>query len=193
MSISFKDMYQMCAGIFTTFHNKESNKRSFAVKHSIKKMEQMSYIFPSAKFKLKTRENFILSNLYVNFKEGPSSLVGAIEKLTDLDDKKVIQFKNEIINYRKFLKEDIDRINSEESKVDLDYMVNEYRNNNIKWFTFYFYLEASSDPKASLEELSKSRINKILIQKIEKLLLYVSFSEQSRELIKSLMLERIAI
>ena len=193
MSLGYNNMYNMTAGIFMTFHNKKSNKRSFSVKHSIKKMEQMEAIFPSTKYNLKTKENFILSNLYLNFKEGPSSLAGAIERLADLDDKKVLQFKNEIVNYRKFLKEDIDRINAEESKVDVEYMINEYRNSNIHWFTYYFFLEASSDPKANLEELSKSRINKMLIQKIQKLLLYVSFSESSRELIKQLMLDRIAI
>lgn len=183
----------MSGGIFHTFSSRTSKRRSFAINHSQKKMDKMKLIFPISKYQLKTKENFILANLYVNFKENPSSLMGAIKKLEDLKDSDVLIFKNEIVNYRKFLKDDIERIKIQGNKVSLDYMLREYKKGKIYWFTFYFYLEASQDPNATLENLKKSRINIMLIQRIEKLLLYVSFSKESRELIKKLMQDKIDI
>jgi hypothetical protein len=186
-------MYNITAGIFSCFSAKKSDKRVLTVNHSREKRDKMEMLFPVNKYNSSTKENFVLFNLYINFKEGPSSLMSSIEKLRDLDIKKALAFKNEIINYRKFLKEDIDRINIEESVVDVNYMINEYRNNKIHWFTLYFYLESSNEKGASMEELSKSRINGMLIRKIEHLLLYVSFSEDSKKAIKELMQNRIKI
>ena len=193
MSIGFDTMYNITAGIHSAFASKTLGKRTLSVNHSRTKRDQISMLFPSNTYNSTTKENFVLFNLYINFKESPSSLMTAIEKLRDLDVKKALKFKNEIINYRKFLKEDIDRINLEESSISLQYMMDEYRTNKIHWFTFYFYLEVSDEPGATIEELSKSRINGMLIRKIEKLLLYVSFSDESKQTVKQLMQDRIAI
>lgn len=193
MSIGYDHLYNITAGIHSAFASKKIGKRVLSVNHPRKKRDSIEKIFPTNKYNNTTKENFVLYNLYINFKEGPSSLIGAVDKLRDLEISKAIKFKNEIINYRKFLKEDIDRINIEESTVNLNYMINEYRQNRIKWFTFYFYLEISNEPGASLEELNKSRINSHLIHKIEKLLLYVSFSDKSKNKVKELMSDRIKI
>lgn len=193
MSVGYNTMYNITAGINSAFVSKNVGKRTLSVNHPQAKRDQMEMLFPVNAYNNTTKENFVLYNLYINFKEGPSSFVGAIEKLRDLDIKKALKFKNEIINYKKFLKEDIDRINIEESSVDLNYMIEEYRINKIHWFTFYFYLEASSEPGATMEALDKSRINGMLVRKIQKLLLYVSFSEESKNMVKQLMQDRIKI
>ena len=193
MSIGYGEMYNITAGIFSAFSAKNPTKRVLSVNHSIEKRDKILNIFPDNKYKITTKENFVLYTLYINFKESPSSLMGAIDKLRDLDIKKALKFKNEIINYKKFLKEDIDRIIIEESNVDLNYMLNEYKKNKIHWFTFYFFVEASNEEGASLAEISKSRINKKIVSNIEKLLLYVSFSDKSKILIKGLMEDSIII
>jgi len=193
MSIGYSNMYNITAGIFTCFHSKNSKKRMFAVKHPQKKRDDIEKIFPITKYNLKTKEFFILANLYVNFNYGPSSLNASISKLRDLDEKKVLKFKNEIIYYRKYLNDDMDRINAEETNINIDYMTNEYRNNKIKWYTYYFYIIYSKEKKASISELSKSRINGLLVKKIEKLMLYVSFSDKSKQDIKKLFQDRISI
>jgi len=193
MSIGYNEMYNVTAGIFTCFSAKKVGKRLLTINHPRKKREKMEKVFPVSKYNLMTKENFVLANLYVNFKETSSSLNGTIDKLRDLDEKKMLKFKNEIINYRKFLNEDIDRINIEESSVSLSYMIDEYRANRIHWFTFYFYIEASGEEGASLEEIGKSRINSVLVRKIQKLLLYVTFSDASKASIKKLMSNRIEI
>ena len=193
MSIGYNSMYGIAAGIFTAFSSKGKTKRTLSVNHSIEKKENMKILFSVNKYNLDTKENFIVYNLYINFKHSPSSLVGLLDKLRDLDVKEALKFKNEIINYNKFLKDDIDRINLEESSVDINYMLNEYRMKRIYWFTLYFYIETSNEKGASIEEISKSRINEKLIRNIERLLLYVSFSEKTKESVKELIKDRINI
>ena len=193
MSIGFNEMYNVTAGIFSVFSAKEPKKRVLSVNHSIEKRDKMSLIFPSNKYSVATKENFVLYILYINFKESPSSLMGSIDNLRDLDIKKALKFKNEIINYKKFLKEDIDKILIEEDNICLSYMINEYKKNKIHWFTLYFYIEASDEEGSSFKEISKSRINKKLVANIEKLLLYVSFSENSKKMIQEIMKDTIVI
>jgi len=191
MSISYFDMYNTSAGIQLAFTNNKSNKRLLSVSHKEPKRERMKKIFPESKFKSWTKENFIIANLYINFNKSPSSLEGAFEFLADVEDKEVFAFKNEIINYRKFLIEDINRIKVEEgNNPGLDYMIDEYRRNKIKWYTFYFYLIVSG---TDLEKLSKSRLNGYLLKKIKKLLLYVTFSEKSMLMVRELIQDGIQI
>jgi hypothetical protein len=196
MSIGYSNLYNITAGIFMAFSNKKVKERVLSVNHPQKKRDKVEKYFPINKYNLSTKENFVLVNLYINFKEGVSSFEGVIQKLNELDgttDKRVLDFKNKIINYRKFLKDDIERIQLEETSIDLDYMISEYRNNKIQWYTFYFYLEALDDTELVIEKLKKSRINGKLIDKIQKLMLYVSFSEKSKNIIKVLMKDSIAI
>jgi len=186
MSISFNDMYNITAGMNTAFTTPKIKRRTLTINHNQKKRDKMKFSFPVSKYEEWTRENFIIANLYVNFNRSSSSISSAMSELSAIDKEQVMGFKNEIIYYRKFLKEDLERIFSEEGNIDLEYMIEEYRTHKIKWFTFYFYLIGTGQ---DIEKISRSRINGILIKKIEKMLLYVTFSEKSiiemRELINS--------
>ena len=191
MSLSYNEMYNITAGIYMVFSSPKNNVRTLSVNHRQKKRDTLEAIFPTNDYSNYTRENFIITNLYMQFHSSPSSLIGSIEKLRDIDKKDVWKFKDEIIHYRRYLQEDLNKIKTQEgNNPGLDYMVKEYRNNNIKWYTFYFYLVVSN---TDIEELSKSRVNGFLIRKIQKLLLYVTFSEKSMLLVKEILKDTIDI
>ncbi|MHB8097972.1 MAG: hypothetical protein ACYDD5_00070 [Sulfuricurvum sp.] len=190
MGLSYNELYNISAGIFMAFTNK-TDKRILTVNHPKSKRDNLEKIFPVSKYKDYTKENFIVTVLYVNFMKAPSSLIGCFEMLSNLEDKEALGFKNKIISYRKYLIDDIEKIKIEQgTNVSLDYMITEYRNNNINWYTFYFYLIASGQ---SIDDLEKSRLNGYLLKKIKKLLLYVTFSEKSILLIRELLQDSITI
>jgi hypothetical protein len=186
-------MYNISAGIFSAFNSKNTKAKVYAVNHSQEKRDRMKNIFPIKKYNNFTKENFIFYNLYVNFHYSPSSLESLYEKLNTLDISKALSFKNEIINYKKFLREDIERINIEESNISIGYMINQFRKNKIRWFTLYFYILSIGNTIENTPEISKSRINKKAVEKIQKLLLYVSFSDESIKEFSKLMRNTIEI
>jgi len=183
--LSFNDQYNIMGGIYFTFNNKKQNKRSLSVSHSQKKRDNMKNIFNYSKYEDWTKENFIVACLYINFIKKPSSFISSFEELNELDKKVAYSFKNEIIHYRKFFREDLEKIKIEEGGLSFEYIRNAYRKNEIKWYTFYFYLLASNQ---DISKLEKSRIDAFLYRRITKMLLYITFSQKSiiemRELIK---------
>jgi len=188
MGLSYNEQYNICSGIFMAFNNK-SNKRILSVSHGKEKREIMKQIFPYKQYESWTKENFILACLYIMFTKSPSSLNSSYELLVDIEEKNIMKFKNEILYYKKYLIDDINRINIESFDVSLDYIISEYRLGKIKWYTFYFYILVNNE----MEKINKSRINKHLMEKINKLLLYITFSEKSVLEIRKLMKENISI
>jgi hypothetical protein len=190
MGLSYNEQYNIATGIHMAFSNKKS-ARILSVSHGQKKRDQMKSSFPYKQYENWTKSNFIIACLYVAFKKSPSSVNSMYAALSDVEEREVLTFKNEIIYYRKFLQEDINYIKiNEGNSVNIDTITELYRNNKIKWFTFYFYVIVSGTDQAKLE---RSRINGYLLRKIKKLLLYVTFSEKSMMEIKQIMKEGIDI
>lgn len=181
--LAYKDMYNITCGILMAFKN-NSDKRLLSVNHPLKKMNSFEQIFPVSKYSEWTRENFIIAVLYINFYKSPSSINSCIDLLRDLDKSDVLRFKNEIINYRTFLIQDIEKLKIDSEHINIDYMTNLYRNNRIKWYTYYFYIIVSGQ---DINKLLSSRINGHLLRKIKILLLYVTFSEKTMLLVKELL------
>jgi Fe2+ or Zn2+ uptake regulation protein len=192
MSLSYFEMYNAAAGIYMTFSNTSKNKkRLLTVKHTENKRQKMKSVFPVNKYKLWTKENFIIACLYVNFKKSPSSLYKAIEFLDEIEDSEVHKFKNEILYYKKYVKEDMDHVLiTEGTGVSTDFMIKEYRNNNIQWYTLHFFLLAKNE---SLDDYLSSRVNAKLIRSIKNLLLYITFSDKSVQNMKSLLRSTVEI
>ena len=187
--LQYSDMYNITAGIFTAF-KQNKGKRLLTIRHPKSKRDYMERIFPVNKYSEWTKENFIIAVLYVNFYKSPSSLHSCIEHLRDLNKDNVFRFKNEILNYRKFLQEDIERLKISSEHINQEYMTSQYRNSKIMWYTYYFYMINSG---ADIESLEKSRINGYLVKKIKNLLLYITFSEKSHTLIRDLLTDVIEI
>lgn len=183
MSLSYDEMYNISGGIYVAFkNNKDKSVKTFTINHGQKKRESMKVFFPMG-YETWTRENFIIANLYIQFNNSPSSLISSFETLKNTPKQSIMKFKDEILMYRKYLIEDIERIKLYETKIDANYIINEYVTNKVKWYTFYFYVMYSG---LDIGLIEKSRINKFLLIKIKKLLLYVTFSEKSASLIKTL-------
>lgn len=190
MGLSYNDQYNIASGIWTSFSAKNS-KRILAVSHKQKKRDSIKSRFPYRTYELWTKSNFIIASLYVCFHRSPSSLNSMYDLLSEIEEIDIMRFKNEIIHYRKFLIEDLERIRIEESNnVSLEYMIQEYRNSKIKWYTFYFFLVVSG---VDISKIERSRINGHLLKKIRKLLLYVTFSEKSMLEVKSIISDTIEI
>lgn len=189
--LNFNTQYDVISGIYFCFSNKKANKRSLSVSHGKAKRDKMKKIFPYNHYEEYTKENFIVSSLYIMFTKKPSSLMAAVQELKDLNEKSAMKFKNEIIHYRKHLLDDIERLKIEEgTNISFSIIKEKYRKNEIKWFTFYFFTVVKG---IDTKELEKSRIDGFLYNNIKKLLLYVTFSEKSMMEVKTLMQDTIKI
>jgi len=186
VSISYRDFYNITAGIYTTFVNKKANKKSYVVNHNEEKRNSIKELTPYNKFYLATKENLVIANLYINFKQSPTSLMDAFKKLAVLDMKEAIKFKNEIINYRKLSNDDINSIMHEETNITLNYMLNKYKLKQIHWFTLYFFIIQNSKEGLNDPLIKNSIINNKVINKIKKLKLYITFSSNGLEEINKL-------
>jgi hypothetical protein len=178
------------AGIYFAFSNKNTTKRSLSVRHTKEKIEKMRTHWDSTKYESYTRENFIILCLYINFTKSPSSCTSAFTKLAETSLDEAIKFKNAIINYKIELIKDIEFLqNLYGNSIDLRTITHHYRKNDIKWFTYYFYVKVSN----STEKVKTSRIDKNLYSKITTLLLYVTFSERSYKIIDKILKDNIKI
>lgn len=190
MGLGYNEMYNIVGGISSVFSSKSPTKRLLHINHKEAKRDKMKPLFPVSEYSNWTKENFIIAVLYSHFSKGASSLSSSLAMLKTINRDEVMTFKNEIMYYRKFFKEDLDRILREESDINIAYMTKEYRNKRIKWYTFYFYIVGTNQ---DIKELESSRVNGLLIRQIKKMLLYVSFSEKSLVEMRDTLNNRITI
>lgn len=182
--LSFSEQYNISYGIFLAFKN-NSNKRQLSVGHSEVVRNKYKYMFPK-RFETYTKENFIFTCLYLAFTKSPSSFDSFVEKLKESNmESTILAFKDSIVNYKGYLKEDVEHMRSSYGRATVANMFSEYLKNNIRFYTLWFYLRYLPIE----EELSYTNIQQIHINKIKVLLLYVTFSEQSLTSIKSIFLE----
>ncbi len=189
--LSYQEQYGIAAGCYFAFSNKNNKKRVLSVNHGKAKRDKMKKVFPYRNYEEYSKENFIISVLYVMFTKKPSSLMSAVQELKELDQKEAMKFKNEIIHYNKYLRDDIEMLKIEEgNNISFDYIKQKYRQDEIKWYTFYFYILVKG---VDTKELESSRVDGFLYNNIKKLLLYVTFSQKSIMTVKELMLDTIEI
>lgn len=182
--MTYDEMYDVFCGIYNTF-DKSSPKKLLSVNHGRKKRDDMKPMFPYRHYESYSKSVFILASLYVNFKKMPSSLSSAVEELQNVTMLDIQLFKDNIVQYRKYLQDDIQNLITEfGTNISFEQITETYRNGNIQWYTWYFYLTVSG---YDLEKLEKSRINGILYKRIKTLLMFVSFSQDSMLLTKKLM------
>jgi hypothetical protein len=187
--LAYNDMYNISWGILTC-SKITSNKRLLSINHSKLKRDKLEPLFPVSKYTEWTRENFIIAVLYLCFNKAPSSIHVLLAQLRELDSKEVFAFKNEIINYRTFLIQDIEKLKVDSEHISTEYMISLYRIGKIKWYTFYFYITLSG---YDINKILESRVNGYLIKRIKFLLLYITFSERSTLLVKELLTDLIEI
>jgi hypothetical protein len=175
-------MYNISQGIFLVNKN-QSKQRQLSVGHSEKVRERFKYAFPK-RYTNFTKENFILTCLYINFSKSPSSFDRFLEILKELDfNTSVLPFKNSIVNYKHFIGEDVNYLKSTYGKPTIEQMFTEYSNHKIHFYTLWFYIRFQVE---NIDDYKYSNIQQIIINKVKIILLYITFSEESLAYIKSL-------
>lgn len=174
----YKDQYLSFSGIYYAFAD-NANEKILTVSHSSEKINKMSKFYNYRKYSSWTKQNFILLCLYINLKNNVTSQHNMIEILNNIskeDIQNLIKFKKNIINYRREVYKDINYIN-EVFGGDIKYSVilKEYRQENINWFTLWYYVIIKLDK----EKLLNSRIYKKLLNKIRVITLYINFNEET--------------
>lgn len=167
--ISYNELYAITTKIFFSFKNKRKTDK---INHKISKIEKLEKIYNLNKMKSSTKENFILINLYLNFKKSFSSQHSIFESLNSLDKetfKEVLVFKNEIKQYKFYLKKDIELITNKNS-IDIDSLKKLYLKKEISWYTLYFYIKFSN-----CNYNAKSRYLSSFLSKSEVLMFYINF------------------
>jgi len=177
--IAYNDIYNITAGIYTCFNAKKTQtKKVLKVNHNSKKREELRKFFSNAVSDFSLND-LVFRNLYINMIEPQSSLTSTILKLNQIDELKIKVFKDKIKYYYKYIIDDLEKIKNQNTHLNLDIMVKYYRENEINWFTFYYYLEHSKDSKKNKDKIRKSRIDSRLLRKIETLLLYLNLPNKS--------------
>ena len=171
--LSFNELYNISQGIFLAFKN-NSKVRQLTVSHSEQVRTKFKYSFPS-RFETFTKENFVLTCLYINFKKSPSSFQKVLDILIDIDfNVDVLKFKDVILNYKHHLNSDINILREKYGNPTKEEVFQEYLRHNIQFYTLWFYLKYTNQ-----HEDSFTHIQQININKIKTMLLYVTFSEKS--------------
>lgn len=187
--LNYYEQYHITNGIFYAFSTK-AKKRILSTSHSEKKIESFKSRFPYHKYESFTKENFIVLNLYINFKQSPSSVEDVLRHLQDTNfNEEVLGFKKKITQYRELLSAHIEYLMSTYGKPSIQEIFDAYRKKKIEFYTLWFYLYyLGYDLYSDIEELKVfSRVQVRELQKIKQLLLYVTFSEKSLVYIKMLL------
>ena len=174
--LNYNIQYDVAVGILMTFKNNQS-KRSLSVNHSEAKRDKLSLIFPYAKFHSFTKENFIVTCLYIMYKINPSSINKLIECLREIDfQSTVLPFKNSITQYKANVVKDVMYIREHYGNPSFKTMLKEYKKANIKFYTLYFYMKKHDmDIKALIE--SEGHLVAYHLKQIKQLMLYITFKQ----------------
>jgi len=172
-------MYKISSGIFLTFKN--PNKMIKSANSSEKSILKFKNIYPLRFCSEMTKDNFILLCIYLNYKKKPSSMNSFFKMLNEIipnqeknkDYQGFLKFKDEILNYKHYLIQDIKFLKENDESYSIQKMFNFYRQNNIRFYTFYFWIKSQN-----LENNINSRIINTEIKKIKGILQYVTFPEK---------------
>ena len=180
--LNYSLMYKISSGIFLTFKNPDKLRKS--MRHSDKTIEKFKALYPLKFCSEMTKDNFILLNIYINYKYKPSSLNSLLEKLNSINKenkiyKEFLKFKDRVLNYKYYLVQDIKFLTNQD-EINLKTMFDFYKKNEINFYTFYFWIISQN---ISDDEI-KSRIMKTEIKKIKAILQYITFPEKIIPLLK---------
>ena len=186
--LQYSEQYNIANGIFLAFHGK-SKVRLLSVKHPHKKLDNMKSRFPFTKYEQFTKENFIVTCLYVMFRFSPSSVDDVLKHLQEINFKKEVEpFKVKIMTYRALLTSHIEYLIINYGKPTIKDIFDAYREKKLEFYTIWFYLYyLGYDLYIEIDTKVFSRVQVIELKKIKNLLLYVTFSESSLEHIKLLL------
>lgn len=185
--LSYNKQYDISNGIFLTYDNQLSY-RLLHSKHGQAVRDKMKSQFPFNKYETFTKENFIMTCVYLVFTKSPSSYRGLVEELREVDEKAVFKFKDGIINYRQYIRKDAEHIRSNYgANVTAQDILREFTQKNINFYTVHFFL--LFHPETNREELKKSRVFGHVIRKLDFIMKFLTFKDESVEYVKTIFKE----
>jgi hypothetical protein len=183
--VQFFEQYNIMHGIFLTF-TQDSKKRILQSSHKPETREKVKQIYPYQRYETWTKENLVLAGLMIMLEKKPSSFIGMLEELRD-DEliKKVKFFKDIIINYKVYIIEDVNLINSlYGERPSFDDMFDLYTKNSIRFYTLWWFLIFT---KTDIDEILKMRVKGSIIKRIKQMNLFLTFKEDNLKKIQELL------
>lgn len=170
--LSYNQQYNIINGVFLTF-SKNANLPINSVNHSDTTRQKYINVLPHKKYSNYTKDKLVLVMVYIMFNKTPSSINVVYTELHNINFDDIKVFHNHLVNYKLFIDKDIELLKVQYGKPSSKQVIHEYINNNIKFYTVWWYLKYTNN----LESSMRNPINKVLLQNIQQLLLYIKFSE----------------
>ena len=186
MTVQRRKIYQILWSVFLTHINQE---RISGVKHNDKTIKKYSLFIPFDKLLTVTTENILLS-LLITILEKPVNTFFDLINSTDFEPKKITNFKNDIFLYKENLIKDLEYLSNYGRNIDANIIFNSYLKKKIKFYTLYFFVnflvvnEIEPDKQKKKILVTKlTRIQKFIYRRINTVMLFITFKEESKEYI----------
>lgn len=183
--LNYSNQLSIARGIFYCFNNK-TDKKLLTIKYSEKIFNQDQKLLSYKKYESFIKEDFVITCLYLMIKYKPSSINKLYSLLKDIDfHNDILPFKTKIINYKIFIKKDLDYITENYGNISLDNLLSLYKRNIIQFYTVWFIFK---NRNISIENyIEKNRINGIHLSYIKQIMLYITFSEKAYEYVNAML------
>lgn len=164
-----REFYNIICTIHLSFKNL---KKVSLVKHPESKIISIIRDL-SPELKSLTKDTFSIWCLYTQFKFLPSSINSLAKKMGEVSKAEIYSFRDSITNYKSYLNQDIEYLKIKYITPNPSELISEFKAGKIRFYTLYFSLKKSNI------DLSTSRINSILWESLQGLMLFVIFKEES--------------
>ena len=181
--LHYSQQYGIANGIFITYDS-QLDYRLLHSKHGEKVRDKMKMLFPHHKYETTTKENFIMTCLYVMFFKTPSSFRGLVEELREVDVKEVDKFKHSILFYREYIVKDVNYIKETYgANVDIGNLLKELSEQKINFYTMHFFV--LFHPEIDINAVRKSRVFGHILRKLSFLMKFLTFKDESVAYVKT--------
>jgi len=126
-------------------------------------------ITPIHRYEEWSNKYFTLYSIYLIYKYSITNFGSYIERLKSDETKEFLKWKNDILIYKDYIKNDLSFLKNKYGLLD-ERCINDYIEGKIKFYTLYCILRQ----KDKLEDLKQSRVYGQVIKKIEFVMLFLN-------------------
>lgn len=182
--LNYRQQYDLANGIFITYDS-QLQKRLLHSNHGETPREKLKTFFPWNKYETVTKENFIMTCIYIMFVKSPSSFRSMVTELREVNDKEVQDMKYKIMNYQDYIGKDIMFLKTTfGANVNYQQVFRSFLDGQIQFYTVWFFI--LFNPDINLETIRASRTLSHVLRKLEFVMLFLTFKDESVSRIKSL-------
>lgn len=176
--LSYNQQYDISNGIFLTYDS-QLEKRLLHSRHGEGVRSKMKNLFPYHKYETTTKENFVMTCVYIMFTKSPSSFRGMVSELREVEEKEVQDFKYKILNYNDYIGKDIEYLKNNYGNCTYQQAFRAFVDKKINFFTLWFYI--LFNPDINRDTIRKSRSLAHILRKIEFIMKFLTFKQESVE------------